>query len=189
MIERWIKFRRLQISSKLRTKIRVELTTFLMDHRADGERAEPFVRGLRNQLVAPLLAAEPNLADQGEQFRKLVAALAPGRALGDLDLARLVGRDGSPDHLNLLILHSSKGTEYDMVIVVGLDEVSLPWRNESPTKVQEARRLFYVGMTRARDEVHMRYSTWIETRYGRHAWGRSRFFNELDERMRAGPIN
>jgi DNA helicase II / ATP-dependent DNA helicase PcrA len=144
---------------------------------------------LRDQLVAPLLAAEPNLADQGEQFRKLVAALAPGRALGDLDLARLGGRDGSPDHLNLLTLHSSKGTEYDVVIMLGLDEGSLPWRNEAPAKVQEARRLFYVGMTRARDEVHMLYSTWVQTRFGRQVWGRSRFLNELDERMRARPIN
>lgn len=189
LIERWISFRRLQIPSKLRTKIRVELTAFLMNHRVNAGRAEPFVRDLRDQLVAPLLAVEPNLTDQGEQFLKLVAALAPGRALGDLDLARLGGRDGSPDHLNLLTLHSSKGTEYDVVIMMGLDEGSLPWRNESPAKVQEARRLFYVGMTRARDEVHMLYSTWVETRYGRQAWGRSRFLNELDEQMRARPIN
>ena len=104
--------------------------------------AKPFARDLRGQLVAPLLAAEANLADQGGQFRKLVVPLSPGRALGNLDLARLGGRDSSPYHLNLLTLHSSKGTEYDVVIVLGLDEGSLPWRNESPTKVQEARRLF-----------------------------------------------
>jgi DNA helicase II / ATP-dependent DNA helicase PcrA len=188
LIERWINFRR-QTSSKLRAEISVELTTFLMNHRTDGARAEPFIRDLGDQLVLPLLAAEPSLADQGEQFRKLVAALSPSRALGDLDLARLGGRDGSPDHLNLLTLHSSKGTEYDVVIMLGLDEGSLPWRNESPAKVQETRRLFYVGMTRARDEVHMLYSTWIETRYGRQAWGRSRFLNELNDRMRARPAN
>lgn len=189
LIERWINFRHLRVSSKLRSELLVALTRFLMDHRQDEGRAELFVQDLRDQLVAPLLAAEPNLADQGEQFRRLIASLAPGRALGDLDLARLGGRDGSPDHLNLLTLHSSKGTEYDVVIMLGLDEGSLPWRNESPAKVQEARRLFYVGMTRARDEVHMLYSTWIETRFGRQAWGRSRFLNELDERMRVTPVN
>jgi DNA helicase II / ATP-dependent DNA helicase PcrA len=189
LIERWINFRRLQVSSKIRTEIRVQLTSFLMDHRQDDGRAERFAQDLRDQLVASLIAAEPSLSDQAEQFRKLVAALAPNRALGNLELARLGGRDGSPDHLNLLTLHSSKGTEYDVVIMVGLDEGSLPWRNESPAKVQEARRLFYVGLTRARDEVHMLYSNWIETNYGRRAWGRSRFLNELDERMQARADN
>jgi DNA helicase-2/ATP-dependent DNA helicase PcrA len=189
LIERWISFRHLRVSIKQRTKLRVELTRFLMDHRDDGGRAEGFVHDLSNELVAPLLATEPSLADQAEQFRKLVAALAPGRTLGDLELARLGGRDGSPDHLNLLTLHSSKGTEYDVVIMLGLDEGSLPWRNESLAKVQEARRLFYVGMTRARDEVHMLYSGWVETRSGRQVWGRSRFLNELAERMRATLAN
>jgi DNA helicase-2/ATP-dependent DNA helicase PcrA len=189
LIERWINFRRVQVPNKMRSEIRLALTEFLMDHRDDDMRAEPFVRDLRDQLINPLLASEPSLADQGEQFRKLLAALAPGRALGDLSLARLGGRDGSPDHLNLLTLHSSKGTEYDVVIMLGLDEGSLPWRNESPAKVQEARRLFYVGLTRARDEVQMLYSTFVETRFGRRFWGRSRFLDELDSRMRARSAN
>ena len=97
--------------------------------------------------------AEPSLADQREQADRMSAALAIGGALADLDLASLGGRDGSPLHLNLLTLHSAKGCEYDAVIMVGLDLGSLPWRNEFPAARRESRRLFYVGLTRARDEI------------------------------------
>ena len=129
------------------------------------------------------MAAEPSLSDQREQVGRMVAALALGGSLADLDLASLGGRDGSPLHLNLLTLHSAKGCEYDVVIMVGLDLGSLPWRNELPGARRESRRLFYVGLTRARDEIHMLYSGFVDTRRGRMHWGRSPFLEELEERM------
>lgn len=95
------------------------------------------------------------------------AALAVGGPLADLDLASLGGRDGSPLHLNLLTPHSAKGCEYDVVIMVGLDLGGLPWRNEPPAARRESRRLFYVGLTRARDEIHMLYSGYVDTGRGR----------------------
>jgi DNA helicase-2/ATP-dependent DNA helicase PcrA len=100
---------------------------------------------LRNGLVDSLLATEPTLSDQGEQIDRMTAALAEGGALAMLDITSLGGRDGSPEHLNLLTLHSAKGCEYDVVIMVGLDLGNLPWRNETPEKLRESRRLFYVG--------------------------------------------
>jgi DNA helicase-2/ATP-dependent DNA helicase PcrA len=129
------------------------------------------------------VTAEPSLSDQGEQVGRMVAALAVGGSLADLDLVSLGGRDGSPLHLNLLTLHSAKGCEYDVVIMVGLDLGSLPWRNELPAARRESRRLFYVGLTRARDEIHMLYSGFVDTPRGRMHWGRSPFLDELEERM------
>ena len=82
-----------------------------------------------------------------------------------------------------LTLHSAKGCEYDVVIMVGLDLGSLPWRNELPAARRESRRLFYVGLTRARDEIHMLYSGFVDTHGGRMYWGRSPFLNELEARM------
>ena len=123
-----------------------------------------------------------------EQLDRMTAALAEGGALATLDIASLGGRDGSPDHLNLLTLHSAKGCEYDVVIMVGLDYGSLPWRKLSPEKLRESRRLFYVGLTRARDEVHMLYSGFVEGRYGPMRHGRSPFLDELEARMRAANL-
>ena len=139
--------------------------------------------GVRAGMLDALMVAEPSLADQREQVDRMSAALAIGGALADLDLASLGGRDGSPLHLNLLTLHSAKGCEYDAVIMVGLDLGSLPWRNELPAARRESRRLFYVGLTRARDEIHMLYSGYVDTRGGRMRWARSPFLDELEARM------
>jgi DNA helicase-2/ATP-dependent DNA helicase PcrA len=83
----------------------------------------------------------------------------------------------------LLTLHSAKGCEYDVVIMVGMDLGCIPWRNEQPAALRESRRLFYVGLTRARDEIHMLYSGFVETRRGRMYFGRSPFVQELEERL------
>ena len=162
LLDRWRSFRRARGSE---AQVRVEaqrLTALLWSLREDEARG---------------------LADQREQVERMSAALAEGGALVDLDLASLGGRDGSPLHLNLLTLHSAKGCEYDVVIMLGLDLGSLPWRGETPAKLRESRRLFYVGLTRARDEVHMLYSGFVDTPRGRMHFGRSPFLDELEARM------
>lgn len=161
------------------------LTSLLWSLRADQRQAQEFVALLREGIVDRLLASELALADQKEQLDRMTAALADGGALAALDVLSLGGRDGSPDHVNLLTLHSAKGCEYDVVIMVGLDLGNLPWRGDSPEKLRESRRLFYVGLTRARDEVHMLYSGFVDGRYGPMRLGRSPFLDELQQRMMA----
>jgi superfamily I DNA/RNA helicase/DNA polymerase III epsilon subunit-like protein len=62
------------------------------------------------------------------------------------------------DRVNLLTLHSTKGLEFSRVYVVGVEDAQMPGRRpsgeESPnSEVEEARRLLYVGMTRAKDRL------------------------------------
>ena len=185
LIDRWLGFHRARLSEGDARNEAQRLTQLLWSLRNDDGRARDFIAALRTEMLDALMAEEPSLGDQFEQVNRMSAALSPGGPLADHDIVSLGGRDGSPLHLNLLTLHSAKGCEYDVVIMVGLDFGSLPWRNERPAARRESRRLFYVGLTRARDEIHMLYSGFVDTPRGRMYWGRSPFLNELDKRMKA----
>lgn len=185
LLDRWHGFRRTRVRDQQARDEAQRLTALLWSLRDDEAPARAFVAAIRGALLDALMAAEPGLADQREQVDRMTTALAERGALADLDMASLGGRDGSPLHLNLLTLHSAKGCEYDVVIMIGLDLGSLPWLNEAPAKLRESRRLFYVGLTRARDEVHMLYSGFVETPRGRMHRGRSPFLDELEARMAA----
>lgn len=51
-----------------------------------------------------------------------------------------------------------EGEEFSVVIMFGMDDGRLPRRNSNPRDVIEARRLFYVGITRAKSELHVMYA-------------------------------
>ncbi|MEP0323679.1 MULTISPECIES: ATP-dependent helicase [Alphaproteobacteria] len=184
LLASWVQFRHERPEPRVIQQERARLTSFLWSWRSDDADAAPFVSAIRADLVDPLAGAEPALQDQFEEVNRMSEALKEDGTLAGLDLVSLGGRDGSPRHLNMLTLHSAKGCEYDVVVMVGMDVGNMPWQNESPKELQESRRLFYVGLTRARDEVHMLYSGWVkDRRYGRREYGRSPFVEELERRL------
>jgi DNA helicase-2/ATP-dependent DNA helicase PcrA len=77
------------------------------------------------------------------------------------NLALVSDQDTIPDKLDaptLLTLHAAKGLEFDQVFIIGLDDGLLPHSramdDDDPEEMAEERRLFYVGITRARHRLY-----------------------------------
>jgi DNA helicase-2/ATP-dependent DNA helicase PcrA len=178
---RWLSFQGSLSDAQARAD-RAKLTRFLWSNRGGGSASE-FVQNLRADLLEMVETARLELADQVVQVDAMQKALEKGGLLEGTPKAELGRRDGAPKQLNLLTLHSAKGTEYDVVIILGLDQGLFPspgWADNTPEKMEEARRLFYVGITRAREEVHLLYSGFEENKYGRRFYnGPSEFLNGL----------
>ncbi|RMF38949.1 MAG: DUF3553 domain-containing protein [Chloroflexi bacterium] len=73
------------------------------------------------------------------------------------------------DAPSLLTLHSAKGLEFRVVFITGLEEGLLPHQHafEDPEEMAEERRLFYVGITRAKDRLYLTRA------FRRTVWGQS----------------
>ena len=135
-------------------------------------RAEPEASRKYPAAVARLAT----LIEQGPD-EDLDAAI--GRFLERVALSTSRGADVDPHRVNLLTLHSTKGLEFSRVYVVGVEDEQVPgWippGEDVEHAVQEARRLLYVGMTRARERLVL---TRVDRRAGRPAGG-SRFLEEM----------
>jgi len=120
------------------------------------------------------------------RLRRLMA-LCGGEALGEqiaelLERVALSSKDGivpARERVNLLTLHSTKGLEFSRVYILGVEDTELPGgtplRPAAPSELEEARRLLYVGMTRARDRLVL---TRAERRGGQRTGGH-RFLDEM----------
>lgn len=85
--------------------------------------------------------------------------------------------------VNLMTLHAAKGLEFPLVFLVGMEEGVFPGRQsmDDPAKLEEERRLFYVGMTRAMETLMLSYAE-VRRLYGREEYHRpSRFLSEIPE--------
>ncbi|GIW53345.1 MAG: hypothetical protein KatS3mg081_2700 [Gemmatimonadales bacterium] len=89
------------------------------------------------------------------------------------------GADLAPHRVNLLTLHATKGLEFSRVYIVGVEDSQLPgWRalaEDLRGEIEEARRLLYVGMTRAKDRLVL---TRARMRKGRDSGG-NKFLDEI----------
>ena len=82
-------------------------------------------------------------------------------------------------------LHSAKGLEFPLVFLTGLEEGLFPHQRslQEPGRLEEERRLCYVGMTRAMKRLYISYAE-VRHLYGRETYGSpSRFLGEIPTEM------
>ena len=144
------------------------------------DEAEERRRNLQELVNAALQYQEENEEGSLEGF------LATAALASDVD-----SKDTEADRVTLMTLHASKGLEFPVVFLVGMEQGLFPsYRSlEDPASMEEERRLCYVGMTRAKERLFLTHAS------ERRLWGGMRepavpsvFLSELPEELIQGEI-
>ncbi|AMK21716.1 ATP-dependent DNA helicase Rep [Sphingobium sp. TKS] len=141
-----------------RLELQRSLIAALWCRRDDTIGLRDWLIALRDEIIRPNVGQARSLADELETLNTFIGRLGPMGDVDDFPLGEFAGIGSGLDRINLSTLHSAKGREFDAVILFGMEEGRLPRNNASETEVREARRLFYVGFTRARHEIHLMYA-------------------------------
>lgn len=93
--------------------------------------------------------------------------------------------DEKKDAVHLMTLHSAKGLEFPFVFILGLEEGIFPHSRSalSPTELEEERRLMYVGLTRAKEKIHLLYTEQRTIFGATQVNPPSRFLTEIPEHL------
>lgn len=89
--------------------------------------------------------------------------------------------DTPEDSVKLMTLHASKGLEFKRVFIIGVNQGMIPLWGKAPEDEEEERRLFFVGMTRAKDYLELSYYT--NPGQPRVAGGPGRFLRMIPEHL------
>jgi ATP-dependent DNA helicase Rep len=121
-----------------------------------------------------------NLAELSDWLRAMQKEGAAGDLAAQLALLSQGDRDEPGNAVRLMTLHSAKGLEFRFVTIVGMEEGSLPHEGSlAEGRIEEERRLMYVGITRAKEQVALLYAK-RSRRYGEYVANEpSRFLAEL----------
>lgn len=93
-------------------------------------------------------------------------------------------RESQSIDINLMTLHSAKGLEFDFVAIIGLEDGNFPSKSRYvPSEMEEERRLFYVGVTRAKLKLLLSYAD-SRMEYGKiNRYSQSRFIDEIPQNL------
>jgi uncharacterized protein (TIGR00375 family) len=106
-------------------------------------------RGVGNEHPAFLAV---HIAEMHDTMHSFLYALTMGR---DADVVRNGSKNIFPDAVTLTTLHAAKGLEFPVVFLCGVNDGLIPLRSRHDEEIdlEEERRLFYVGLTRTREEL------------------------------------
>ena len=144
-----------------------QLIAFLRSGIDAGESAHVWLQRFSRELLAPWRQVARNPQQEWEVLAELISRTNPAQDK-DMPLDIFAGRIEGSGRVSLSTLHSAKGREFDAVILFGMNVGDIPSNRDkkSPGAVREARRLFYVGVTRPRKELAIvfqegNHSPWV----------------------------
>jgi DNA helicase-2/ATP-dependent DNA helicase PcrA len=112
--------------------------------------------------------------------------MSVGDFLAEAALMSSVDTSTSDEKVTLMTIHAAKGLEFPVVFMVGMEDGLLPSLRaleEGPRQLEEERRLCYVGMTRAREELHLLYAQ-SRLQFGQRGYSRpSRFLDDIGHQL------
>ena len=153
---------------------KIDYLSYLQDTYKDSDEYNDH-KGNLQELVNVAEEFEPeNQDDKLSEFLQQVALVS------DLD-----SMNEESNNVTLMTLHAAKGLEFPTVFIAGLDEGIFPSQRtlQTPSEIEEERRLMYVGITRAKEKLYLvsskRRQTWGEYRY----YNPSRFIEEIPNNL------
>ena len=158
----------------------VQFTQYLLGAAALAEQpAQRFIDGLTALGLGAALEL-PARADERRDVGKMLAAIDHG-VLRDLTTRAFGRRARARNRVEVTTMSSSKGLEFDVVVMLGLDQGKMPHflSLRVPKDLAEDKRKFYVSLTRARREVLVLYSGFVEWPRGTRHDGPSQFLREV----------
>lgn len=150
---------------------RLDYLKYLNDGTPQGEA--------RQENVKELLSVANEYQEIG-----LAGFLEEVTLISDVDSANF-----NNDQVSLMTVHSAKGLEFPIVFMVGMEETIFPHSKAlyDQSDMEEERRLCYVGMTRAKEELYLTYATSRLLYGGVMHNPPSRFLSEIDAQFETAP--
>jgi DNA helicase-2/ATP-dependent DNA helicase PcrA len=141
-----------------------------------------------------ILDGTPQAEEREANIGSLISDAKSFASLPDFleEVALMSSADTSSDQqkVTLMTIHAAKGLEFPVVFMVGMEEGIFPHSRvyeAGPSELEEERRLCYVGMTRARQELHLSYAQ-SRLQFGQRGYNpASRFLADMGQEIMAAP--
>jgi len=153
-------------TSEERAIVEAQLMNFLRAGMSDADIAaastHAWLKAFRREVLTGWMERARTITEEWDAIDQMIRR-TDSEAFDDADLplSHFGGRIEGIGRVNLSTLHSAKGREFDAVVILGANNDVIPnyYEHKSEGRLREARRQFYVGVTRARRKLSLVYQS------------------------------